>query len=199
MLTDEERKKIYEEEKARLEAENDKDDPRNLLFPEEKARLEAQEGLKRKPKTMSKSTSIGCLILIGLAVLLIVICQLLPKEKTGGTASPSSAPTSDGPALEVVSFRWGGTAGGGYVKAEGQVKNISDKSLRNVTAVVTFSDKSGGFITSSDAMIDYNPILPGQTSPFSVIETDNPAMHTGTAEVEFKFLMGGTIPTRHSE
>jgi len=184
VLTDEERKKIYEEEKARLEA---------------------QEELKRKPKTMSKSNSIGCLLLLGLAVLLVVICQFLPKEKTRETPTPTglsssrSAPTSYEPVLEVISFSWGGTESGHYVEAKGQIKNISGKRLENVEAVVTFSDKSGGFITSSDALIDYNPILPGQTSPFSVMETYNPAMRTGTATVEFKFLMGGTIPTRHSE
>jgi hypothetical protein len=184
MLTDEERKKIYEEEKARLEA---------------------REELARKPKTMSKSTSIGCLLLLGLAVLLVVICQLLTNGKTretptlAGSSSSSSPPTSDEPELEVISFTWGGTETGHFVEAKGQVKNISGKRLEKVEAVVTFSDKSGGFITSSEALIDYNPILPGQTSPFNVLETYNPAMRTGTATVEFKFLMGGTIPTRHSE
>jgi hypothetical protein len=153
---------------------------------------------------MSKSTSVGCLILLGLAVLLIVICQLLPNGKSRATptlagSSSSSPPTSDEPELEVISFTWGGTETGHFVEAKGQVKNISGKRLENVQAVVTFNDRSDGFITSSDALIDYNPILPGQTSPFSVIETYNPAMRTGTATVEFKFLMGGTISARHSE
>ena len=65
-------------------------------------------------------------------------------------------------------------------------------SLRNVVAVVSFYDARGNFITSDDALIDYNPILPGQASPFSVMATENPAMRT--ARVEFKELMGGTIP-----
>jgi len=178
MLTDEERKRIYEEEKARLEA---------------------QEELKRKPRNMSKGSSIGCMLLLGLAVLLVIICQLSPAPKSTPTGSSSSSgtPTSNEPALEVIAFHWGQTEGGGFVEAKGQVKNITGKSLANVTAVVTFDDKSEGFITSSDALIDYNPILPGQTSPFTVIETYNPAMRK--AGVEFKFLMGGTIPAKHSE
>jgi hypothetical protein len=77
------------------------------------------------------------------------------------------------------------------------VRNISGESLRNVEAVVTFYDKSGGFITSDDAIIEYNPILPGQVSPFKTITTWNPAMHT--ASIEFKSLMGGTIPHRSSD
>jgi hypothetical protein len=182
MLTDEDRKKIYEEEKARLEAQGE---------------------LKRKAK--GRGGLYGCLSAIGVVLLLFVICGIWPKGKTGetptptGSSSSSSTPTSYEPALEIISFSWRGTGTGHYVEAKGQVKNISGERLENVEAVVTFNDKSGGFITSADALIDYNPILPGQTSPFSVIETYNPAMRTGTAAVEFKYLMDGTIPTRHKE
>lgn len=80
----------------------------------------------------------------------------------------------------------------GYAILEGQVKNISSQSLQNVTAVASFYDANGGFITTSDALIDYNPILPGQTSPFKVMKTENPAMNK--ANVEFKYLTGGSIP-----
>lgn len=183
MLTDEERRKIYEEEKARLEA---------------------QEELSRRAKPKSGGYAWSWLVPLGVVLLFFGICSIwqVGNKNTpppAGSSSSRSAPTSHEPALEVISFKWGGTAGGGYVRAEGQVKNISGERLENVEAVVTFSDKNGGFITSSDALIDYNPIMPGQTSPFSVKETDNPAMHTDTAVVDFKFLMGGTIPTKHSK
>ena len=83
------------------------------------------------------------------------------------------------------------------MEARGQVKNISGQSIRDVVAVVSFYDKNGNFITSSSALIEFNPILAGQTSPFRVLETYNPAMHT--ASVQFKFLMGGTISTYHKK
>lgn len=95
--------------------------------------------------------------------------------------------------LELITWSWSTTAGGRYVEARGQVKNISGQSLRNVEAVVNFYDRSGNFITSSSALIEFNPILADQTSPFTVMETYNPAMHT--AGIQFKFLMGGTIST----
>jgi len=64
--------------------------------------------------------------------------------------------------------------------------------------VATFYDANGGFITTSDALIDYNPILPGQTSPFKVMKTENPAMKK--ASVEFKYLMGApSIPESNKE
>lgn len=80
---------------------------------------------------------------------------------------------------------------GNYHIIEGEVKNISDEPLKNVTAVGIWLDKDGGFIKSDDALIDYNPILPGQTSPYKTMSSGNPAM--AKYRVEFKTLMGGTL------
>lgn len=77
--------------------------------------------------------------------------------------------------------------------AQGTVKNLTTRSLENVQVVVTFYDSSGGFITSDSALIEYNPILPGQTSPWKVMARWNPAMQR--ASVEFKSLFGPTLPS----
>ena len=142
---------------------------------------------------------IGCLSAIGGVILLYAIGSQLPDTTTytpsgsPSAASQESPPASSEPQLEVIKYTW--STEYGYATLEGQVKNISGEPLRSVTAVATFYDKNGGFITSDDALIDYNPILPGQVSPFKVMATENPAMHK--AGVEFKFLLGGTINTRH--
>ena len=47
------------------------------------------------------------------------------------------------------------------------------------------------------AGIDLNPILPGQTTSFKVMHTENPAM--AKASVEFKTLFGGTVAWRERE
>ena len=94
--------------------------------------------------------------------------------------------------LEVSNWSWGESYG--YAQATGQVKNTSGESLRNVQAVVSFYDRNDTFITSADALIDYNPILPGQSSPFKVMERYNPAMHS--ARLEFKYFGGGGITSR---
>ncbi|MBC7341121.1 MAG: hypothetical protein H5U02_01480 [Clostridia bacterium] len=92
--------------------------------------------------------------------------------------------------LEVLSWKWYRSSNH-FVEAVGEVKNISGRPLENVTAVVSFYAGDGTFITSSHALIEYNPILPGQVSPFRVIETYNPEMKK--ANLQFKFLFGGTI------
>jgi hypothetical protein len=99
------------------------------------------------------------------------------------------------PELELVSYSW--HIEYGYAILEGQVRNVSLQPLKNVTAVGSFYDANNGFITSSDALIAYNPVLPGQTSPFKVMASQNPAMKK--AGVAFKHLMGGSIPFRDLE
>ncbi len=74
------------------------------------------------------------------------------------------------------------------------MQTVSGQSLTNVQAVVSWYGEGGRFITSDSALIEYNPILEGQTSPFTVTTRTNPAMRTFT--IEFKELMGGTLRTR---
>jgi hypothetical protein len=81
----------------------------------------------------------------------------------------------------------------GYLTVSGQVQNISSESLQNVQALIEYYDSDGLFIKSGEALIEYNPVLSEQTSPFEVITTDNPAI--ARYQVSFKFLLGNTITT----
>lgn len=105
--------------------------------------------------------------------------------------TPAAAPQPPRAQLALLSSRGYEAEYGGYHYVEGQVQNIGSEPLKNVTAVATWMDKAGNFIKADDALIDYNPILPGQTSPFKTITSGNPAMSTYT--VEFKTLFGGTL------
>ena len=74
---------------------------------------------------------------------------------------------------------------------EGQVENISQSSMKNVVAVANFYTQDGEFITSENALIEYDPIPPGQTSPFKTGARYNPAMKR--CSVDFKEFFGGKI------
>ena len=114
------------------------------------------------------------------------------KKGTSQNAEQFTARTAQ---LELVRFH--SHVEYGYAILEGQVKNVSSESLKNVEAVGSYYDAAGGFITSSQSLIAYNPILPGQTSAFKVMTTANPAMKG--VSVDFKYLMGGTIACRRPE
>ncbi len=97
--------------------------------------------------------------------------------------------------LELLSWKWSPIRR--YAVAEGEVKNISGRKLENVQAVATWYDKNNQMITSRSTLIEYKPLLPGQTSPFKVMASFNPAMES--AVIEFKHLMGRKIPTYSSK
>jgi len=112
------------------------------------------------------------------------------------TASNTSAPPprQQEPPLALVAARGYESDSGGYWYVEGQVRNISNESLSRVTAVSTWFTKDDQFITTDQALIDFDPILAGQTSPFKTITRGNPAM--SKYKVEFKELLGGSIAVR---
>jgi hypothetical protein len=138
-------------------------------------------------------------IFVSVIVIFIVLYAIGEFSITPQNSSISDYPSQTVPSapaeplLELQTWRW--SENYSYVIAEGSVKNISGRSLERIMAVVQFHDKNGNFITSADALIDYNPILPNQISPFKVMATYNPEMKN--ASIEFKYLMGGTI--EHNE
>jgi len=82
----------------------------------------------------------------------------------------------------------------GYITCEGFVQNISTSTIENVTAIMIYFDETGTPVSSDEALIEYDPLLPSQTSPFKVLTRYNPAFKEG--RVEFKELFGGEIETR---
>lgn len=95
--------------------------------------------------------------------------------------------------LELITWNWGESISGHFIEARGQLKNISQNSMQRVNVLVSFYDSSGNFVTSQSSFIEFDPILPGQISPFNVIASFNPLIKK--ASIEFKFYLGGSIPT----
>lgn len=79
----------------------------------------------------------------------------------------------------------------GFARAEGTVKNLTNHSLKNVQAIIVWRTQNGDFVKKADALIDYNPILPGQTSPFTVLTSGNPQISQGS--ISFSTLFGSEL------
>lgn len=104
------------------------------------------------------------------------------------------APTPPSDVLALVATRGYESESGSYWYVEGQVKNISSEPIRRIQVVSTWYDKADQFISSDSAMVEYDPLLPGQTSPFKTITRGNPAM--SKYSVSFKSMFGPEFPTR---
>jgi Uncharacterised protein family UPF0547 len=152
---------------------------------------------KATQKKKSSPLAIGCLGVIILFIFLYIIGSNMKGNSSSSSSSPYNAATtiSNEPLLELQNWHWGVEYD--YATAEGTVKNISNSKLENVEAEVSFLTKDGSLVTNADALIEYNPILPGQISPFKVMTTHNPAMRS--ASIEFKTLMGGTLRWKQKE
>lgn len=116
------------------------------------------------------------------------LAQITAEKQAAELAAQKEANCS-GIQLIIEDWHWS-QIGDSFVKAEGRVTNVSGQSLDKVVAKVSFFTKNDEFITSQDALIDYQPVLNGQTSPFSVIATYNPAMRT--AQLELAEFWGST-------
>ena len=145
----------------------------------------------------------GCGTLIVLGVLVLILIGIFSPDTTPPTPSKNESSTTtssrsprtesssraNAPPLELLSFRCEKEYS--YVFVSGEVKNVSSQKLKNVMAVGEFRASDGSLVKSEDALIDYNPILPGQSSPFKAGGTDNPAIKS--CNISFKYLLGGTI------
>lgn len=114
------------------------------------------------------------------------------KKKMKRDAQVAQKANSD---LELLSWTWRSEYD--YAIAEGQVKNISGNKLEKIEALVTWYDSNGTMITSDSSLIEYNPIMPGQISPFKVMQRFNPLMKNAT--LEFKFMWGNQISTYYEK
>jgi len=103
----------------------------------------------------------------------------------------SPAAQASAPRLQVLAKRGYESESGGYYYVEGQVKNITNQPIDRLRVVATWFTKEGTFITTDQAMIDYDPLMPGQTSPFKTITRGNPQM--SKFSIEFARLGGGTV------
>ncbi len=149
------------------------------------------------PSGDKKKTSFGTwLVLAFFIVVGVGWCGSL-FDSTPASTSPGRdsgvTPTAT-PVLSLLTSRGYESESGGYWYVEGEVKNISDHPIKSLMAVSSWYDKGGTFIKSDSAMIEFDPLMPGQTSPFKTITRGNPEMSRYT--VAFKAMFGGPIETR---
>jgi hypothetical protein len=118
--------------------------------------------------------------------------KLFPTNKKYEAELQKALSTKIRQNAEIKLLTWSWQVNQGWVTAEGRIRNLKQQPLKNIQAVISYFDDKKNFITADSALIEYNPLMPGQTSPFKVLTNLNPLMHS--AQIEFSYLGGGTIP-----
>ena len=101
-------------------------------------------------------------IFAALATSLMVIVAMANRDSA---ATPAA--TKEHAALELVSMRH--TRDAGTLIVSGLVRNPREGAPRShVSAIVSAFDRSGGFVASGRAALDFTTLAPGDESPFVV-------------------------------
>src|SRR2546429_2198974 len=95
----------------------------------------------------------------------------LPALLAAPAFAHAGAPAAE---LKVLSWHCERSNSGSYMILEGEVRNLTDAPISRLMAVARYHTKNDQFVRSDDALIAYNPIMPGQTSPFKIMSTYNP-------------------------
>jgi len=137
----------------------------------------------------AKQYSLGSLII--LIIFGWFMYSLLSTDYISESTNSNSVASTKAsePQLEVLS--WKCDTEHSYIFVRGEVKNISSKKLKNVVAVGEFRNKAGELVKTEDALLEYNPIMPGQTSPFKAGGTSNPQIEN--CNISFKYLFGTPV------
>ncbi|MBN1671192.1 MAG: hypothetical protein JXR37_09180 [Kiritimatiellae bacterium] len=97
------------------------------------------------------------------------------------------------PSVKLAVAHWHWSIDDEWIIVDGEVRNITRGNLRSVLAVASCYTANGSFVTSDSSLIDFNPVLPGQISPFQIYIVRNPLI--AFVGIQFQELLGGTIPT----
>ena len=95
------------------------------------------------------------------------VFPILPGQPTPGTPSAPS-----GPALELLSVADYADASTGELVVTGEVRNLSDRTLSGVRAVVNLYDAQDRLLGSASEPLVYPSLAPEQRSPFAVAQID---------------------------
>lgn len=136
--------------------------------------------------TLSEHAGQGALVLVGVLVTLGVIGLAVLMNRL--PEAPTTAPRRAGSVMPLQLLSSGISRQPGIVRVDGRVRNATDARLRDVVAVVEWYTADGRFVASSQALVTYTTLMPGQISPFVVMEAENPLITN--CQVSFRTIGG---------
>ncbi len=97
-----------------------------------------------------------------------------------GSASVGPAHAQAPATVAIVAVTCAVFTGAGEIEVEGEVRNISSRPINNLMLSAVFNGPDGQFVSTSDLLVKFDPVMPGQVSPFDGFGNYNPVVHTVT-------------------
>lgn len=119
----------------------------------------------------------------------LTIQRLQAEAEERADARREAERIANRPPLKINS--WSCSKEYGFAKVHGMVTNRSNKSIDRLMVTAIYKTSGGDIVKSSDALVDFQPLLPGQQSPFSTLTTDNPAIKN--CGILFRTMFGSEV------
>ena len=134
-------------------------------------------------------------VCITLTIIIFVACLInrlspAPSVASSPAAVTATTQTPDAPQLAVLAQQCRRISEH-YMQCDGEVKNLTSSPIQYVKAFVSYYDKQQTFVTSDGALITFNPLMPGQQSPFKILTPYHP--HLAQFSISFTTLWGHPI------
>lgn len=150
---------------------------------------EALFATAQRPSRGNWKLAVACLALVAI-VGAVAVTNFTGLSRPSSGAEPTVA-ASAAPALELMSLRH--TRQGTTLTITGLVRNpVAGRAVQRLSAVAFLFDRSGAFVVSGRAPLDFTTLGPGDESPF-VISLDAPA-GVSRYRVSFRTDSGAVMP-----
>lgn len=96
------------------------------------------------------------------------------------------------PVVAIVAVTCVEYSNSGEIEVQGEVKNISSLPVKSLEMSAVFSGPSGQFVSTSDLLAKFDPVMPGQVSPFDGLGEYNPVIQT--VKITPALMFGPALP-----
>jgi|SRR5919106_147245 hypothetical protein len=127
---------------------------------------------------------------IAIAAIILIGFWTMPPERTSSPTRSDPAPAPAPPRLHLLSFDC--AVEHGYTYVRGEVKNLSSTPIEDLRIIGELRQADGTLVKTATAMVEYDPLMPGQSSPFEALTPHNPL--ATKCQPAFKTFWGPQIP-----
>lgn len=129
-------------------------------------------------------------IIGGLLILCVICGKMSDSVKNTPTNSDATTPIISEPSLKLLSMNEVASSEL-YFRVIGEIQNDSNQKIQGLSVIVTTYDKSGQIVGNESGIVDYDPLMPNQISPFTVVIRSNPTINS--YKIAFKQGFGKQI------
>jgi len=151
---------------------------------------------EKSTRELASRALVPLLVALGLLITVAALAGILTRagRQSELVSRPIASPTGQDPQLALLYVDQERLEKQGSIVLRGQVRNISDRVLRNIEVVASLYDADPNLLTTQQTLLECVSLLPGQSLAFEVEVDANPrAQYYGLL---FQSEANGVIPVR---